>query len=163
MNAGVVAFGNGRIRTAFVDDWDRLRRFGRGDIDYLREFARDSRSSVRSRVLRPHKDDTGRLDEATLREMIVSWSNEIRFTPLRGSVAPVDELFKDIIVRFLRRSAVASPARYHTSRYAATLAENVIGEVLNRRIGAGAHERMVFRDTPVNGTACWTTASSMWS
>ena len=86
MNAGVVAFGNGRIGAAFVDDWDRLRRFGRGDIDYLREFARDFRSSVRSRVLPPHKDDTGRLDEATLREMIVSWSNEIRFTPLRGSV-----------------------------------------------------------------------------
>ena len=77
----------------------------------------------------------------------------MKFVSLRfgGLCAPVDELFKDIIVRFLRRSAVASPARYHTSRYAATLAENVIGEGPNRRIGAVLTERMVFRDTPVSG------------
>lgn len=40
INIGVMAFGDGRVRSRFIQDWRRVEQFGGEDISFLHDFAR---------------------------------------------------------------------------------------------------------------------------
>jgi hypothetical protein len=46
INIGVIAWTDGKIVTRFVEDWRRVRTFGRENIDFLREFVQKLENSA---------------------------------------------------------------------------------------------------------------------
>lgn len=96
INTGVIVFGEGRIKSRFVDKWDRLSRFSGRDITALRDFAKEiEEASKRPRSL------GGMIDENTIREMATHWTGSIQLTRPRGSLLSLDELMEDVGRRYL--------------------------------------------------------------
>ncbi len=95
INAGVIVFGDGRILVRFVENWNRLQRFGNKDVSFLRQFASDLSERAHGGEAHPQ------LTEQMLREMVATWRNAIQFTPPRGSLLSLEELLVDAEARFL--------------------------------------------------------------
>ncbi len=95
INAGVIVFGGGRILVRFVENWNRLQRFGNKDVSFLRQFASDLSERAHGGTAQPQ------LTEQMLREMVNTWRNAIQFTPPRGSLLSLEELLVDTEARFL--------------------------------------------------------------
>jgi hypothetical protein len=62
LNIGVLVFGDGQVRSRFVDNWHRVRNFGEERIDFLRSFARSA----------------DRLTEEEVRRVARTWHSSIR-------------------------------------------------------------------------------------
>lgn len=125
LNAGVIVYRGGHVRARFVSDWHRLKLFGKGDIGFLKEFAANIRKMTRSAVMPPAPDGSGTLDEATLNNMILTWSNEIRFTPPRVSIRALDELYEEAVSQFLHES-LNLVKDYRTREDAVRMTQNAI-------------------------------------
>src|SRR4051812_2171229 len=89
MNIGVIAFGDGAVRTKFVDSWQRVKAFGEEHIGFLRSFARKA----------------DRLTEEKIREIVESWHSSIQLSPPAGSLLSPQALLVDAASRYLRDPA----------------------------------------------------------
>ncbi len=95
INAGVIVYGEGQILAHFVENWNRLQRFGNKDVSFLKQFAHDLMERIRAGTAEPQ------ITEATLQEMVSSWRSAIQFTAPRGSLLSLEALLEDAEGRFL--------------------------------------------------------------
>jgi Protein of unknown function (DUF3037) len=139
VNAGVVVFGEGRVLVRFVENWDRLRRFGNKDVSFLKQFARDLEKRIRD----------GTTTEEMLRDMAANWRNAIQFTSPRGSLLGLEQLIADAEDRFLANDN-APGSRPFTRKYMKKLAFDAACLAFVQRGGEKAR-RLVKRDFPITG------------
>ncbi len=133
INTGVIVFGEGRIKSRFVDKWDRISRFGDRDITELRAFAKQIEEASRHALT--YGDS---LDERAIREMATHWTGSIQLTKPRGSLLTHDELMEDVGRRYLP-SNPPPVARGHNRIYARNLAVEAVRKELVRHGGPKAY------------------------
>src|SRR5579871_518087 len=148
VNFGVIVFGDGSVQSKFLRDWRRVRGFGRGDIEFLKQFAHDVESRTADQLALP---DVGRpVDEAAIREMIGGWVNSIQFAEAKASLLSAAELLQDVADRYL---LMVPPVRKRPRdrRAAARFAATEVTKVLAERVGREVAESLVKRNQPVQG------------
>lgn len=124
MNVGVVALDKDALHVKFLRDWGRVRRFGREDVGFLREFANRLTADAEQRLLRPSRQ----WDEGYMKEIAESWRNAIQFSEPRASLKSAAALLKEVSAQFLvdRAPRAGSP----TKRSAVTMAKRYMREAL---------------------------------
>ncbi|MDB9511888.1 DUF3037 domain-containing protein [Kamptonema animale CS-326] len=101
INIGVVAFDDHHVRVQFLNNWSRVQTFGREDIHFLRDFAKQMNKAAGEGLLFPgdRPDDTPKHERLT--KIARDWINSIQFTEPRGSLENVDSLLEDIAQTYL--------------------------------------------------------------
>jgi Protein of unknown function (DUF3037) len=103
LNAGVLVFADADVRAHFVSDWGRLRRFGDGDISFLRQFAKDVERGIET--IYPEK----RLTPQKVQDMAKQWIHCIRLTPPSYATLDADKLLDFAARKFLPAPAKPKP------------------------------------------------------
>lgn len=130
INVGVIAFGDGSIRSEFIQDWSRPKAFGGEDLTFLKEFGRHVRESQQEQL--PLADPSlATITEELLRTFSATWRNSIQITEPRASLLDTNELLRDVAARFLMHRQRAK-REFRDRRAAASLAR----AELNRALGA---------------------------
>lgn len=101
INIGVLAFDDHRTLVYFLRNWDRVRRFGMEDIDFLRDFAARTRKAAESGLLFPGDENNEIPKHDRLLRVAQSWMNSIQFTEPRASLKDLDRVLEDAIKTFL--------------------------------------------------------------
>ncbi len=108
INVGVVVFGDGQLRARFLHNWERVQRFAREDIDYVKAFAERIEGAFAVRLPAggvgpmPGIDGAPGIDETAIRDMIENWGNSIQLSPAQSSLQGPDELVVDMAELFLK-------------------------------------------------------------
>jgi hypothetical protein len=118
INVGVIAFGGGRVRSHFLQNWNRVARFGSERTKFIRDFARDADS----------------MSEDNVRRIAGRWINSIQFTKPAASLLDVDDILYDAAKRFL---VDENPAQrgYRGRNQARIFAVNQVKTALHTRLG----------------------------
>ncbi len=102
INIGVIVFNEEIIKVHFLRSWERIKCFGREDINFLRKFADRMGEASKNGLLFPNDDpNNGQSRVDRLRKVSRGWINSIQFTEPRGSLENVDSLFEDAINTYL--------------------------------------------------------------
>jgi hypothetical protein len=133
LNVGVIVFGEGHVRSRFVENWSRVRAFGEENIGFLRSFAR-------------HAD---RLTEQKVKEIAGAWRASIQLTEPAGSLLSPSDLLVDAASRYLR-AASPQARQYRTRQQAVALTRQTVREAVTNRLGSRA-ERLVKNNLPLSG------------
>ena len=136
INVGVLVYGDGVARCRFVQNWQRVKQFGYGDVAFLQDFAKDfeDRISLQTGNQDTNKPDT--INEDKLRIITGSWMNSIQISDANASTKTVEQLFEDVSTRFLREP-VARRRRARDRRAAASVAMKAIKAAVKDQIGPG--------------------------
>ena len=148
INIGVIAFGDGTMRTRFLRNWSRVGSFGGPDVDFLRAFARDVEAAADQQL--PLALEGERLDPEGLRAVAGKWVNSIQITEPRASTLEPDELVDSVARRFLRERV--REARRGRDRRAATATAARNLELALKAHGSRKPEKYVRTHQAVEGT-----------
>jgi hypothetical protein len=135
INIGVIAWTEEKVVTRFVEDWRRVRAFGRENIDFLREFVQQLQTSASSQQ-RLFKLDTESLNTQKLENVVESWGRSIGFSEPRVSLKSPEEALHEVTSIYLLESQHRPRAR--DRRTAAMLAIRSVSRVLSHLRGAEA-------------------------
>ena len=86
INIGVMVFGDGQLRSHFLQDWRRVEQFGGEDISFLYDFARRAEA----------------WDETTLKDCMTRWTRSIQFREPLPSLREPEKLLDEKARLFLR-------------------------------------------------------------
>jgi hypothetical protein len=104
-----MVFGDGRLRSRFLQDWCRVEQFGGENISFLHDFVRRAEG----------------WDETTLKECMVRWNRSIQFREPLPASPEAEELLDEMARLFLRepshrirpiRCGVGEPVRSGAGR-----------------------------------------------
>jgi len=132
VNFGVVAWDGERIRCRFLSNWTRVRSFGQQKLDFLREFAKEMTAVTARQLPLRAINPVPILGEDQLKKIINTWSDNIQFSPARGSIKDVDALISDIAPLFLKVPRTAR-AGVRTRVVAAKMAANILLDAVRQR------------------------------
>lgn len=133
INIGVIAWSDDSITTRFIQNWQRVRAFGREDIAFLRDFVQqvESSTSAQQRLL---IQDSNAFDARGLEKLVETWRQSIEFSEPRVSLKSPEEVLREVAPIYLLESQQhRHRARDH--RTAAKLAVHYVREVLVRTKG----------------------------
>lgn len=150
VNIGVVTFDEDKVCVQFLKNWDRVRSFGTGNIDFLRDFAKQMKEAASSGLLFPGDEPDGTSKDERLTKVARGWINSIQFTEPRSSLDSAQNLLEDIIQDYLIEPATQKP-NFRDRQAAARLTVSQIKKVIERRLGAEAKERLK-TSYPVRGS-----------
>lgn len=156
MSVGVIVFGDGQIRSRFVQNWKPVQQFAGTDIELLREFAaRIDEEAVASAggPLQPDMFTAGpsrRIDESRILQMASEWSNSIQLTPAEPSLRSHDELLTTLADMVLREPKHTSH-RFRDRQQAARMAVNTVRQAVERRVGSKVANKAIGVRYPVAG------------
>lgn len=119
VNIGVVAFGDGRVRPLFLQNWHRVKQFAGKDVSFLKEVSHDAKH----------------WDEATVNRLAAQWTGTVQLTKPSVSTLAPDELLVDAGSRYLVEN-VAATRGYRVKTDAVRIARSRIREKLIERFGA---------------------------
>lgn len=122
MNVGVIAWDDKHVCSQFLSQWNRVRSFGRGDIGFLRDFAKQVNLATSEQLRLPGLDKDGKLDPHRLEKMIGTWQNSIQFSEPRGSVQDAKTLLRHVAPIFLQELSRVRAKRARSHRTAASIA-----------------------------------------
>src|SRR5438445_701262 len=138
INIGVVVFGEGRIRAHFLQNWQRVQRFGGGSVAFLKNFAKEFPQAQLHLLF-----ESPKWDEASLQKVVGKWKNCIQLSEAYASLKSVDELLAEVTNRFLREeqshAQTAVRESYGRSRVVSDgirIVKAVLSEHVGRRIAS---------------------------
>lgn len=138
INIGVITFDENNVRVQFLMNWERVRHFGKGNIDFLKDFAKRMKESAAIGLLFPG-DKQGKPKYDRLDRVARGWINSIQFTEPNGSLEDVESLLKEIV-----ESCLIEPhkhkAEVHDRQYAVRLTKSRIKKILDSQFGTKAKE-----------------------
>jgi hypothetical protein len=150
VNIGVVTFDEDKVCVQFLKNWDRVRHFGTGNINFLRDFAKQMNEAAAYGLLFPGDQPDGTPKQERLTKVARGWINSIQFTEPRSSLDSAQNLLEDIIQDYLIEPATEKPI-FRDRQAAARLTVSQIKKILERRLGAEAKERLK-TNYPVRGS-----------
>lgn len=147
INIGVVAWTDSRIVTKFVDNWHRVRTFGRENIEHLREFAHTLEKSASSQqnIFGVALDS---VDTSKLEQIVINWGRSIGFSEPRVSLKSPEEALHEVTSIYLLESQRRHRAR--DRRTAAALAAQTVSSVLTDWRGPDAAD-LVKKQASIHG------------
>lgn len=153
INIGVVAFNNNAIRVRFVSNWERVRRFGLKDIEFLKDFAHHMKNEAEEGILFPCDKFNGLSSQERISKITQGWINSIQITEPRASLDTVDELLEDIANTYLREQnpELEPKVRVRDRQAAAKIVRSKTREVLKREFGDKAKE-LLRKDYEIHGS-----------
>ncbi|WP_375494360.1 DUF3037 domain-containing protein [uncultured Nostoc sp.] len=154
INIGVVAFNNNAVRVRFVSNWERVRRFGLKDIEFLKNFAHQMKNEAEEGFLFPCDKFNGLPNQERILKIAQGWINSIQITESRGSLDTVDELLEDIANTYLREQPpeLGPKVKVRDRQAAAKIVRSKTREVLKREFGDKAKE-LLKPDYEIPGTS----------
>src|SRR5512139_5539 len=102
INVGLIAANREHVAAKFVDNWERIERFGGEDPGFLRDFAAALRPSLTPELFFPTQEPAWKLDEDRIAALAGSWVRSIQFTDPRPTVLSPSEFVVRMAHRFLR-------------------------------------------------------------
>jgi Protein of unknown function (DUF3037) len=150
VNIGVVTFDEDKVCVQFLKNWDRVRNFSTGNIDFLRDFAKQMKEAASSGLLFPGDQPDGTPKDERLAKVARGWINSIQFTEPRSSLDSARDLLEDIIQDYLIEPATQKP-NFRDRQAAARLTVSHIKKIIERCRGAEAKERLK-TSYPVKGS-----------
>jgi Protein of unknown function (DUF3037) len=151
VNIGVVTFDEDKVCVQFLKNWDRVRHFGTGNINFLKDFAKQMNEAADSGLLFPgdlHDGTPNKQEQLT--KVARGWINSIQFTEPRSSLDSAQNLLEDIIQDYLIEPAPEKPI-FRDRQAAARLTVSQIKKVLERRLDTEAKKRLK-TNSPVRGS-----------
>jgi hypothetical protein len=121
INIGVIAMGDGRARSLFLQNWARVRQFAGKEVTFLKELERDARH----------------WDEATIHRLASQWTGSIQFTKPAFSMLTADELLLDGARRYLIEQSTAERG-YRAKADAVRIVKARVKQALVDRLGGYA-------------------------
>lgn len=140
VNAGVIVFGDGRVRSRFLRNWDRVSRFALyEDLSDIREFANWVQESALSErrevtVTLPGVSPVRKLDDETIRGIADNWSHTIQLTAPQPSLEDAESLLTRLTQSHLREPA-GRPRAFRDRQSAARLAVHAVRSAISDRVG----------------------------
>jgi hypothetical protein len=134
INIGVMVWGDGRIRSRFLSNWQRARHFGIPDVSFIRDFARRMADADSDQLVLPDGIGIQRFNEPALERAIDTWAGAIQFSTKWASLRDPDTVLKDASERFLRLRA-DTLGRLRGRQSAAKLTQRTVEEALQARVG----------------------------
>jgi hypothetical protein len=101
INVGVVAFDAQIVKVKFLSNWQRVKDFSLGDINFLYEFQHRMQILASQGLLFPGDCLNGQAPQERLQKVAENWMNSIQFTEPSASLESLDILFKDTINEYL--------------------------------------------------------------
>lgn len=156
VNIGVIVFGDGQVRSRFLQNWDRVSRFAQEDISYARDFANwVEQAAVRSAseplmASLPGLPDPVRLDEHSIRRMAGEWSNSIQLTAPQPSLENPEALLLKMVRTFLREPVRRQPV-FRDRQFAARYAVTTVRRSVSDRIGPTYAKDVVRSEYAIGG------------
>lgn len=140
INIGVIVFDEEIVKVHFLRSWERINSFGKEDTKFLRDFAKRMDESSKNGLLFPNDDpNSGQSRVERLRNVSQEWINSIQFTPPRGSIESIDNIFDYTIKAFLVDETPVQ--RNMRDRQAAKkIVATSVRDVLKQRLGKRASE-----------------------
>jgi hypothetical protein len=140
INIGVIVFDEEVVKVHFLRSWERINSFGKEDTKFLRDFAKRMDESSKNGLLFPNDDpNSGQSRVERLRNVSQEWINSIQFTPPRGSIESIDNVFDYTIKAFLVDETPVQ--RNMRDRQAAKkIVATSVRDVLKQRLGKRASE-----------------------
>ncbi len=149
VNIGVIVFGEGRARSRFLNNWQRVKAFSQTDTGFLKEFARDVEKSTAAQLGLPGIGNRPSLDLADLQEISRSWLNAIQLTEPKASLKTPDELLELVASRFLKEPR-REKRGFRDRRAAASLAIRHVATALRAR-GEGLDQKVLKKQFVIRG------------
>lgn len=134
INIGLLAIGDGRVRSRFVKDWRRVRQFAGSSVSFLPDVV----ASIQ------------RVSEADVRSYVVDWKNTVQLTPLRASTLHPEELLDQLAPQLLRGLSAPTP-RPHGHAYAVKVTRRAIKKAVSATLGHQAALKLIREDEPIRG------------
>ncbi len=157
INIGVVVFGDGRVRSRFLQRWDRVERFAGKEIAghaqaFARRFVQSAVSSAEGETQKVIAGPIGvaRIDEARLTRMIADMGNTVQFSPAQSSTLMPGELL-DEIARAMLAEGVQQAPRTRDRRHAADLAVNALRSAVTQRFDPLSADKLVKPQYKISG------------
>lgn len=102
INIGALVFDDLSVRTRFLQNWERVRNFGKPkSIDFLKDFAAKMEAAAKDGLLFPGEVPSEVPRRERMTKIARGWMNSIQITEPRGSLMGVDELLEDTVKDFL--------------------------------------------------------------
>jgi Protein of unknown function (DUF3037) len=101
VNIGVVTFDEDQVCVQFLKNWDRVCHFDTGNIDFLKDFAKQMNEAASSGLLFPGDTPDGTPKQDRLTKVARGWINSIQFTEPRSSLDSPQNLLEDLIQDYL--------------------------------------------------------------
>jgi hypothetical protein len=145
LNIGVIAFGEGKILSRFIEGWGKVKIFGGEDIGFLREFA----DEIERKQLNLFSAG-GCWDERTLEGIAAHWKNSIQLSEPKASLQSPEELLAEIASRYVREPVRRQRER-KDKREAVRLGLQAVTESFFRRHGQALPSELIKRHHPIEG------------
>lgn len=108
INIGVLTYGDGVVRSKFVDDWGRVELFAQSDrLANAKAFQEWVEESILPEG--PSDRRIKKIDEVTVRQIATEWQGSIQVTQPRASLLDPDVLLDDVAPTFLIEPISAPP------------------------------------------------------
>lgn len=150
VNIGVVTFDDDKVCVRFLKNWERIRNFGTGNIDFLKDFAQQMKEAASSGLLFPGDKPDGTPKDERLTKVARGWINSIQFTEPRSSLDSAQNLLEDIIQDYLIEPVAQKPI-FRDRQAASRLTIVNFKKVLNRRLGERG-KKLLKTNYPVRGS-----------
>jgi hypothetical protein len=134
INIGVLTYGDGRVRSLFLQNWQRVRQFAGRDVAFLRDIAHDAQ----------------KWDERAVKRLASQWTGSVQISEPSVSTLPPDELLVDAGFRYLVDRATAERG-YRSKADVVKIVRKRIREKLVERLGAVGRAFLREKNYPLPG------------
>ncbi|BAZ11036.1 hypothetical protein NIES4071_28600 [Calothrix sp. NIES-4071] len=154
MNVGVVVFNDDTVRVHFVSNWERARRFGMEDIEFLKNFAHSMEEEANKGLLFPVEKFNGMSNYEKILKISRGWINSIQFTEPRAALDTVDGLLEDSIKTYLheQKPELTPKVKMRDRKAAARIVRSKTRETLKQKFGDRTKE-LVKQDYFIKGNS----------
>ena len=156
INIGVLVFGDGQIRSKFLNDWERVRRFADGDIDTAKAFSEwvkyETQHPYDAPASTPLRNISAplHLDTNLIERMSGEWSNAIQLTPPQPSLEEPEALLARLTKVFLREPQ-RRDATFRDREFVAHHAFHALRDAVARRLDSNTARTVVKSNYVVGG------------
>lgn len=154
MNVGVIVFNDDTVRVHFVSNWERARRFGMENIEFLKNFAHSMEEEANKGLLFPGDDFDGVPYHERVLKISREWINSIQFTEPRAALDTIDGLLEDSIKIYLHEQKLEPAPKFKVRdrKAAARIVRSQTREALKQKFGNKTKE-LIKQDYPVKGNS----------
>lgn len=154
MNVGVVVFNDDTVRVHFVSNWERARRFGMEDIEFLKNFAHSMEEEANKGLLFPGDDFEGVPYYERVLKISREWINSIQFTEPLAALDTIDGLLEDSIKTYLheQKPELTTKLKVRDRKVAARIVRSKTREALKQKFGDKTKE-FIKQDYSIKGSS----------